>query len=258
MLRLGATLYSFQDDYRMGRMTLEESLAFLHSIGANGVEIVPEQTMSDVQYETIDDAFVAQWKEWMQKYNLTPTNCNLYDDYDMYANRYLTEDERFAQFKHGVRLAQALGFTSVRGCPDMPTSLLERCIKVAEDHGIVISLEVHAPFFMKSNWMQNWFELIERLNTSYAGIHPDAQIFSRGFNATDARKALAKGANPEIIAFIREELLELKERRAAQREMLPYEGFYDFPGYGTDELREKILSMGGGRARNTTGCHVFL
>ncbi len=245
MLNLGVTLYSFQDDYRLGRMTLEQSLAFLSSIGAKGVEIVPEQTMTDVQYETIDDNFVAQWKDWMQQYGLVPTNCNLYDDYDMFANRYLTEDERFDEFKHGMLVAEALGFKSVRGCPDMPNSLLERCIRVAEDHGIVISVEVHAPFSLKSTWMQNWFDIIEKTGTKYAGIHPDAAIFTHAPQEREIRNALAAGAKPEIIAYIREAYAKNAEKRAREKEMLVFGRYFDTKGYCADEMAETIRSMGG-------------
>ncbi|MBR6425163.1 MAG: hypothetical protein IKS29_04345 [Oscillospiraceae bacterium] len=246
MLKLGATLYSFQDDFRQGKLDLEGAVCFLSDIGAYGVEIVPEQTLTDVQYETIDENFVAYWKDLVAKYKLFPTNCNLYDDYDMFANRYLTEDERYQQFKHGVLLAETLGFRSVRGCPDMPPSLLERCIKVAEDHGIIVSLEVHAPFSMKSTWMQTWFDMIERTGTEYAGIHPDAAIFSVAPHATELRNALARGANPEILEYIKEAYRKNAERRAREREMLVFGKYRETTGYGAQEMIEQIKRMGGG------------
>ena len=151
MAKLGVSLYSYQLEYLRGLMSLEDCLAHAASIGAQGIEMVPEQSMTDFQYETIDEEFVAQWKEWMAKYNLLSTNMNLYDDFDVYINRTLTHDERYARFKHGVLLAKALGFRSVRGSSEMPVELLERCLKVAEFHGIIVSVEIHAPFSLKSD-----------------------------------------------------------------------------------------------------------
>lgn len=245
MLNLGVTCYSYQDDIRLGRMTWEDVLSHVSSIGAYGFEIVPEQFLTDVEYETIPADLVARWKDQVAKYNLVPTNCNLYDDYDVYPNRILTEDERFARMQHGIKLAKALGFRSVRGCADLPPKLLERIIREAEDNGIIISLEVHAPFSLKSNWMDTWLNMIERTGTKFAGIHPDGAIFSRAPHYMDVQNALRRGTKPEIIEFLKDAYAKVVARRAAERETLVFGAYHDTVGYGIPEIKEELFKMGG-------------
>lgn len=245
MLKLGVTCYSYQDDVRLGRMSWEDVLKHAASIGANGFEIVPEQFLTDVEYELIPADFVAKWKDLVAKYNIVPTNCNLYDDFDVYPNRILTEDERFARMKHGMHLAKTLGFRSVRGCADLPPKLLERIIREAEDNGIIISLEVHAPYSLKSDWMQTWLDMIERTGTKFAGIHPDAAIFSRAPHYMDVQNALRRGTKPELIEYIQDAYKQVVARRAAERETLHFTSYHDTVGYGIPEIREGVLKRGG-------------
>jgi|GEM_PF-444488 len=245
-LKLGVSLYSFQDDVKLNGKTWEDCLAYCASIGAKGIEIVPEETLNDFQYETIDPNFVAWWKDMMAKYDLEPTNCNLYDDATVFQNRFLTADERFAHIAHGMDLAKALGFKSVRACTELPLDILERTIDYGEYVGIIESVEVHAPCSLKSVFMEEWFNLIERKNTKFAGIHPDAGIFTCGLTVMQEENLLRRGENPEIVAMIKEEIPKILARRAANPEIV-YQGetFWDFKGVGTEELVEKVKAMGG-------------
>lgn len=245
MAKLGVSLYSYQFEYFRGKMTLEDCLAHASSIGARGIEMVPEQSMTDFQYETIDEEFVAQWKEWMAKYNLVPTNMNLYDDFDVYPNRIQTHDERFARFKHGVLLAKALGFRSVRGSSEMPVPLLERCLKIAEYYGIIVSVEIHSPFSLKSSYAQEWFNLIDRTGSKFAGIHPDCGIFSKGPNLARIQQALRKGAKQEIIDYLQEEYSKACLRRQKEAKILDLGNYRDVVAYGMEEPFAKAREMGG-------------
>ena len=57
MFKRGFSLYSFQEELFLGQMTVEDCVAFGASIGAHGVELLPEQNMPD--FPTISDAKVA-------------------------------------------------------------------------------------------------------------------------------------------------------------------------------------------------------
>ena len=41
----GVSLYSFQEEMFLGQMSVEDCIAFAASIGAKGIEILPEQNM---------------------------------------------------------------------------------------------------------------------------------------------------------------------------------------------------------------------
>jgi len=245
MAKLGVSLYSYQLEYLRGQVTLEDCLAHAASIGARGIEMVPEQSMTDFQYETIDEEFVARWKDWMAKYDLVSTNMNLYDDFDVFPNRTLTEDERFARFKHGVLLAKALGFRSVRGSSEMPVPLLERCLKIAEYHGIIVSVEIHSPFSLKSTYVQDWLNLIDRTGSQFAGIHPDCGIFSKGPNLGRIEQALRQGARQDVLDYLQEEYTKVYAQRQQEGKILDLGHYQKVVCYGMGEAFEKARQMGG-------------
>lgn len=250
MLNLGVSLYSFQADMRRG-LSLHEILKQCSEIGAKGIEMVPEQSIMDYQFENADADFVAQWKDWMAEYGLTPTNCNLYDDLWIYPHRPLTDRERIQKLQRGFRFARDMGFRTARvsvdyGYPDTPH--LENTVRIAEDYGIIASLEIHSPYSLKSNWCQDWFNLIDRTGTKFAGIHPDAGIFDISPRVRSVQLALEQGANPEIIEMIKEEYTKFVRKRRAEAEQLQLAGDYKKTfGYGEPEIVEKIRAMGGGR-----------
>jgi len=252
MLNLGVSLYSFQDDVRRRGLTLHDILKKCHEIGVKGIEIVPEQSLTYEQFEGTDRNFIPQWKDWMAEYGMTPTNMNLYDDLWLYPSRPLTEPERLQRLQRGCQLAKDLGFRSVRvsvdyGYPNTPH--LENSIRICEEYGVIATLEIHAPYSLKSNWAQAWFELIDKTGSDYAGIHPDGGIFDVSPRVHAVENALKKGAKPEIIEMIQEEYPKIVARRYAEKEILQLAGDYRKTfGYGEEELREKIFAMGGGAA----------
>ncbi len=222
----------------------------LHELGIKGIEIVPSQNFSGLVEEGVDLDFYKQWREWMEAYDMTPTNYNLYDEPCIYKNRWLSEHERLAQLRKGLEIAAKLGFRTARlsvdyGLPN--TKHLENSVKCCEEYGIIGSIEIHSPYSLKSNWAQAWFETIDKLGTKYAGIHPDAGIFRTGPVEKACRLALLKGAKPEIIELIKEEYAGYVQQRKASAEMLVLPGDYRKTfGYGEPELKEKIVLMGGG------------
>lgn len=249
MLNLGVSLYSLQADYREHRYDLYNSLKKLHEIGVKGIEVVPSQNFSGLVEEGVDLDFYKQWKEWMEEFDMTPTNMNLYDEPAIYKNRWFSEAERLGQLRHGLEIASKLGFRTARlsvdyGYPNTPH--LENSVKCCEEYGIIGSIEIHSPYSLKSNWAQAWFETIDKLGTKYAGIHPDAGIFRTGPLPLSIESALRRGANPEIIEMIKDEYSKYVaiRKETAEIRQLPGEYRKTF-GFGEEEIREKVLSMGG-------------
>lgn len=250
MLNLGVSLYSLQADYREHRYDLYNSLKELHKFGVKGIEVVPSQNFSGLVEEGVDLDFYKQWKEWMEEFDMTPTNMNLYDEPCVFKNRWFSEAERIGQLRHGLEIAAKLGFRTARlsvdyGLPNTPH--LENSVRCCEEYGIIGSIEIHSPYSLKSNWAQAWFETIDKLGTKYAGIHPDAGIFRTAPVPLSVEAALRNGAKPEIVEMIKEEYAKAVQRRKETAEILQLPGEYRKTfGYGEEEIREKVLSMGGG------------
>lgn len=250
MLKLGTTIYSMQSDFRAHRYDLYHCLKRLHELDIKGIEIVPSQNFTGLQEEGLDLDFYKQWNEWMEEFDMTPTNYNLYDEPCIYKNRWLTEYERIGQLRKGLEIAKKLGFKTARlsvdyGLPN--TKHLENSVKCCEEYGIIGTIEVHSPYSLKSNWAHAWFETIDKLGTKYAGIHPDAGIFRTGPAKLACENAIKKGANPEIIEMIKEEYAKYAKLRRERKEILQLSGDYRSTfGYGEPEIVEKIKAMGGG------------
>jgi len=245
-VKLGVSLYSYQTDVKLGKMSLEDCFAHIASTGAKGVEIVPEQTLTDFQYETIDEEFVDYWNGLVAKYDLTPTNVGYYDDYDVFPNRELNLQERFARFKHGVKLSKALGMRSIRATSEMPLELLEKCMKYAGDQGLLYIMEIHSPYSMKSTYCQDWLELIDKNNAvSFAGIYPDCGTFAKGPMLGRVRQALRAGAKQDIIDFLQEEYEKATKRFQSEAKIIDLGLYRDVVAYGMAEPFAKAIEMGG-------------
>ncbi len=69
-IKRGVSLYSYQHEYFLRTMTLEDCIAAAGEIGARGIEIIPEQSIPGFPHLT--DEFVEDWFGWMDKYGTTP------------------------------------------------------------------------------------------------------------------------------------------------------------------------------------------
>ncbi len=76
MFKRGVSLYSFQEELFTGKMTVEDCVAFAASIGANGIELLPEQTMKGFPH--FSDHQIGEWKDMMARHG-TVSSC-----YDMF------------------------------------------------------------------------------------------------------------------------------------------------------------------------------
>ena len=59
-IKRGVSLYSFQEELFLKQMTVEDAVAFAASIGATGIEILPEQNMPS--FPNVTDAEVGWWQ----------------------------------------------------------------------------------------------------------------------------------------------------------------------------------------------------
>ena len=69
-IKRGVSLYSYQDEFYTGKMTLEDCIREASLSGAKGIEFLPEQMLPT--FPNISDDFVKQWHEWMDKYQVEP------------------------------------------------------------------------------------------------------------------------------------------------------------------------------------------
>lgn len=105
-IKRGVSLYSYQEEYCFGKLSLEDCLAVTGRMGIEGVEIIGDQMIHGSPFPP--DDFYAQWNGWLDTYNVTPVCSDIFINTNLYKNRNLTNRESIqaliAEIKHAHRL----------------------------------------------------------------------------------------------------------------------------------------------------------
>lgn len=200
MFKRGVSLYSFQEELFLGQMSVEDVVAFAASIGANGIEILPEQNMPG--FPNIDDATVNQWLAMMDRHGTTLTCYDMFLDTKRRKDRLMTDDEQVESIVRDLKLCHRLGIRNMRVLVFVRPDILERCVPYAEQYDVHMGVEVHAPWHLDHAWILRTVEVADRLGTQHLGILPDMGIFMKHYPPEFRDRFLRQGATPEIAQFI--------------------------------------------------------
>lgn len=200
MFKRGVSLYSFQEELFLGTMTVEDCVAFAASIGANGIEVLPEQNMPG--FPNIDDATVDRWLAMMDKYGTTLTCYDMFLDTKRRKDRLMSDEEQVESIVRDLKLCNRLGIRNMRVLVFVRPDILERCVPYAEQYDIHMGVEVHAPWSLDHAWILRTVEVADRLNTKHLGILPDMGIFMKHYPPEFRDRFLRQGATPAIVDFI--------------------------------------------------------
>lgn len=200
MFKRGVSLYSFQEELFLGQMSVEDVVAFAASIGANGIEILPEQNMPG--FPDIDDAAVNQWLAMMDRHGTTLTCYDMFLDTKRRKDRLMTDDEQVESIVRDLKLCHRLGIRTMRVLVFVRPDILERCVPYAEQYDVHMGVEVHAPWHLDHAWILRTIEVADRLGTRHLGILPDMGIFMKHYPPEFRDRFLRQGATPEIAQFI--------------------------------------------------------
>lgn len=199
-IKRGVSLYSFQEEYFLRTLSLEDCIRVAGEIGARGIEIIPEQSIPG--FPTVTDEFVATWQGWMEKYGTTPVATDLFLDTKLHADRWLTLEEQIASVRRDVDIAVRLGATVVRAIINTSPQVMEGAAPYAEANGVRLLLEVHAPFHYEHPWILEHLEVMHRTGSPALGLMPDMGTFVERFPRVVSDRALREGARPELVDYI--------------------------------------------------------
>ena len=199
-IKRGVSLYSFQEEYFLRTLTLEECIAAAASFGARGIEIIPEQSIPGFPHLT--DEFVDTWFSWMEQYGTTPVATDLFLDTKLYPDRWLTLEEQVASVHRDIDIAVRLGAKVVRAIINTPPEVMEGAAPYAEEKGVRLLLEVHAPFHYEHPWILQHLEVMHRTGSPALGLMPDMGTYVRRFPRVVSERALRDGAKPELVDLI--------------------------------------------------------
>ena len=218
-IMLGVSLYSYQHAIYTGEMTLEDCLAELNSIGAQGLQIIDEITVPN--FPNPPEAWVDNWFQLCAKYKLAPTNMNCFIDiYWGWRRKPMDLSEQVAALTTRLKLAKRLGFTVARptsGPVSEPVGqLFERIVPIAEDLDIKVAPELHAPIPLQpdSPFVGRILEIIHKTGTKHLGFTLDMGDLPRPFSK---EKAIS---NNELTASIASFIEGAKARGADVQEVL--------------------------------------
>lgn len=199
-IRRGVSLYSFQEEYFLRKLTLEQCIARAAELGALGIESIAEQMMPGFPH--LSDEFYATWHRWMDKYGTTPTCHDMMLDTKKYKHRLLTLDEQVASVERDLKHAHRIGAKVVRMLVFCEPALLERCIPIAERYDVKMGVEVHAPWHFDHPWIMRIIELIERTRATHLGFVPDMGIYTKRLPRVVRDRAERNGGTPRILDFV--------------------------------------------------------
>jgi sugar phosphate isomerase/epimerase len=199
-VKRGVSLYSFQEEFFLRTMSLEDCIAAASSFGARGIEIIPEQSIPG--FPNLTDEFVQNWYHWMEEYGTTPVATDLFLDTKLYPDRRLTLDEQVASVHRDIDIAVRLGATVVRAIINTPPEVMAGAAPYAEDKGVRLLLEVHAPFHYRHPWVLQHLEVMDRTGSPALGFMPDMGTYVKRFPRVVSERALRDGARPDLVDLI--------------------------------------------------------
>ncbi|HZV08610.1 MAG TPA: xylose isomerase, partial [Novosphingobium sp.] len=91
-IKRGVSLYSFQEELFLGKMSVDDVVAFATSIGAPGIEILPEQNMPT--FPNITDAQVGEWHEMLERHGAHFTCYDMFLDTKLRKDRLMSDEEQ--------------------------------------------------------------------------------------------------------------------------------------------------------------------
>jgi len=230
VIDLGVSLYSYGGDFLV-TMTLEDCLADVADMGATGVEILADTHVAG--YPNPTSAWVDEWHALVARHRLTPTCYSSWLDTRLRKGRTLTVDEAVPILVRDLELAHRLGFTIVRPklgvvsldlVPDpVWRETVERALPKAEQYGIRIAPEIHAPTALRSKIVDDYLDLARQ--TSHFGLLIDTGIFQnaeRGGTHSDSRFVFGD-PDPELAARVAREMSKpMNEDPPLLADLVPY------------------------------------
>lgn len=196
-VKRGVSLYSFQEEYFLRTMSLEDCIAASVEMGALGIETIAEQMMPG--FPRLDESFYRQWDQWVQQYGFVPTAHDMFAELKLYPDRERPTDELIGDLRRDIDHTARLGATVIRILAATPPEVVEGAAPYAAERGIRLLTELHAPRRFDSDWFRGHLEVAERVGPEVVGLLPDLGIFVRRLPRVVWERSLRDGADPDFV-----------------------------------------------------------
>ncbi len=219
-IKLGVSLYSYQEAIWRGDLDLQGALTAVKGAGAQGVEIFGEALIRSFPY--ISDEFLYKWFYMMDNLGLEPVCYEHFSDRRFFNDpaKYLSDDDLFDVTMMYLQSAKKLGCKFIRlshtghngiwgsADPSHTTVNAETFCKLlphAEELGVKMALEVHGPGLLDDGGNDDFLDAIEKTGCyGGGGLMLDFSGCMRDMSPMQEANHIKNGAKPEIMAYLRE------------------------------------------------------
>jgi sugar phosphate isomerase/epimerase len=229
-IKRGVSLYSFQEEYFLRKMSLEDIIATTQKLDIPGVEIIPDQMIPG--YPNISAEFLKQWHGWLEKYGRTPVCMDMFLDWNKYKGRVMSEDERVESIRVDIVNANKLGCGIIRVIHDVEPTILERLAPAAEKYGVKLALEIHAPSYFDSALEQRLIAMFQKVQSPYLCFTLDLGVFVKRLPRVITDRFLRDGMKKELVEYVAQAFEDGSLRLS------------DEPG-AAERMIGKVVAMGG-------------
>lgn len=199
-IKRGVSLYSFQEEYFLRKMSLQDCVAAAAGLRAKGIEVIGEQMAPG--FPNLPETFYAQWYRWMEMYGTTPVAHDIFLDIKRFKNRPMTEEEMLASVIRDLKFANRLGCTIIRVSVNTPPEIMAKSAPYAEQYNVRMGIEIHSPLNFDHEWIQRHLDVMEHVGSPYLGLIPDMGIFVKRFPRVISERHIRDGAHEAIVKHI--------------------------------------------------------
>lgn len=224
-MKRGVSLYSFQEEYFRGDLSLEECIAEAAGMGARGIEIVSEQMVFG--FPKVPEEFYGVWKRWMENYGTISFAHDMNLDTKRFKGRRLTHKEMVDWVVLNLQYARRMGFLNIRANQVTPPQIWRDVLPVMEELDLNVGMELHPPFHFSHPRIIRHLEEMDRLGSKRLGLVIDTGIFEKRYSRIKKDYYIRHGVSSQIADYI--------------------ESIYNAGEAGAD-LPERIEKMGGTEA----------
>ncbi len=198
--RLGTTLFSLTLEQRRpgGDFASLVREVAARDIGP-GLEMVAFQSLRG--WPRLSGEQEREVRDVVESSGLTPSCLAINNDLGLYPGRLLTDDESHDYVAVQLRGAAALGFPVTRVGIETGPAILERLLPLAEELGVKVGVEIHAPLTIDAPPVAALKELFTRLDTPWLGFIPDMSASMRAVPDAVHDAHRAAGIAPELTAL---------------------------------------------------------
>ncbi|MBC5766748.1 sugar phosphate isomerase/epimerase family protein [Ramlibacter albus] len=199
-IKRGVSLYSYQYEVFLRKMTLDDCIAHAAGLGARGIEVLPEQSFTG--FPDIPQAQVDAWFASLERHGAYPVCHDMFLDTKLHKDRKLTFDEMVASLQRDLKVAKRLGCNVLRVIVNTPPEVVVACVPLAEQLDTRMGIEVHSPFHFDHPWILRYTELTRATGSDHVGYIPDMGMYCKHYPPVFRDRFLRTGATPKIAEYI--------------------------------------------------------